>query len=152
MVTTSLKLKSKLTGRCYWEARYHDGTVVREDIEDWNPLSQKVRDWALIKRKGLVQIRLYCPDGKIAALGNPIDASDRLFQFKIAVAATGPVGRQTLANVIGIIDGTNGECTCFSWEYGNGLVGPFRDNFNDFKYGGPVTQRLDALALGVRPT
>lgn len=137
----ALQILSRLHRKSYWEVRYRDGKLVNETE----------CDWSLLPRKGLVEVRLYCPDGKVVALGNPIDASDRLFQFKIAVRYVGR-GGETMAHVIGVIDGTDGQCTIFAWEYGQGLVGPLKDNFNQMKYGGPVTANLDANVLGVKPS
>ena len=166
----------KARGQSYWIARYRH----RDDIYEWEC------DWGLVPRKGLTALVLQCPNGNWGVLENKGgNASDRLFQFKIATAEvsmggphcigvvdtkTGRVwgwdpvsklpvlgsmpGRKTLAHVIGIVNGLDGEAIMWSWEYHNHrLVGPFEDNVSPgrMNYGGGVTQDLYYDVLGIKP-
>jgi hypothetical protein len=132
-------VRARLTGRSYWSLRYMDGRVVTEGEVDWS----------LAPTKGRQSLRLYCPDGRVAELGNTEDATGRLFQLKVGLRSAG-AGKSTLAHVIGILSGLNGECRVYAWEPDPGrLVGPFADNVFAMKYqqiGG-----LSADVLGIRP-
>ncbi len=148
------KVRSVLAGRSWWQVRYTDGRVISE----WEGL-----DWLDLPRRGLVEGRLICPNGQTAVLGNTRDLSDRLFQFKVGVLSAGliPVQagglrlgahpkRQPLAHVMGVIHGTDGQCSLFAWDYGaKRLVGPLADNANALRYQqiGPI----HGPHLGVRP-
>lgn len=125
-------LKARIHRRPFWAVKYRDGTVVDETQRDWTELS----------RKELVEVRLHTPDGQCAILGNTVDASDRAFQFKVAVRSIGPEQRQAVAMVVGLIHGTDGRCTCYAWEYPGRLVGPFEDNVHHMSY-----QNVGALGL-----
>ena len=139
-------LRAKLTRRSQWVALRGAQTPVREWETDWSQLDQRrVND-----------LRLYCPNGKVAVLGNTAgNLQGRLFQFKLAVAVAGQ-GRGTQAHVIGRVDTPNGDCTCWAWEYAGGpdgrgrLVGPFRDTWPALRYGGAATAHMHADAVGVR--
>ena len=120
-------LMAMLHGRSYWEVRYHDGRVVRE----WEC------DWSMLPIRGRVEVRLACPNGRVAVLGNTKDATDRLFQFKcaqVSASVGGPSSRSVLAHVIGLIHGTDGQCTLYAWEFPGQLVGPLEDNANCLRY------------------
>jgi hypothetical protein len=105
-------------------------------------------DWSMLPRKGLVAVRLYCPNGQVAELGNSVDASDRLFQLKAAIAVAG-AGRATLAHLIGMVVGLNGEAQCAAWEYGPGRLLAFEDNVFSMRYRN--IGRLAAEHLGIKP-
>lgn len=138
LTLATAKLRSSVGRRSYWQARYKDGKIVSE----WDI------DWSLLPRKGLVEVRLVCPNGEVAVLGNPVDASDRVFQFKSAVARAG-ASTETMAHVIGIITSTNGDCKCAAWEPVPGRLVTFDDNVWDMKY-----QNVGQLAfahVGVKP-
>jgi hypothetical protein len=141
-------LVARLTGRSWWAVRYRDG----REIAEWHGL-----DWSLLPRRGLVEVRLYCPSGQVAVLGNSQDASDRLLQCKVASAQAGGGGRvtrQTEQHIIGMLTGPNGEGTFYAWSYvERRLIGPVRDHYWMLQLGGIATSggRLDADALGVSP-
>lgn len=132
-------LRARVTGRSYWQARYSDGRVISE----WE------RDWTALDKRGMVDVRLVCPNGQIAGFGNTVEAGDRLFQLKVAMVTAG-FGRGTLAHLIGLMNGTDGQCVCFAWDYQQGrLIGPFQDNANQMLY-----HQIGAISgphLGVKP-
>jgi hypothetical protein len=131
-------LRSRVTGRSYWSVRYRDGSMLHE----WE------RDWSLIPRRGLIAVRLYCPNGQIAELGNSVDAGDRLFQLKCGIRTAGS-GKATLAHIIGMVVGTDGQCQCAAWEPSPGRLVTFDDNVWDFRYQG--IGRLAMEHLGIKP-
>lgn len=132
-------LRARTTGRCWWRVRYHDGRVTNE----WDG-----PDWSLLPRTGLVAVRLYCPNGKVAELGNSVDASDRLFQLKGGTLTAGK-GRRTDFHLIGLVTGTDGQCRCAAWEYGPGRLLTFEDNVYAMQY--QSIGRLNFEVLGIRP-
>jgi hypothetical protein len=76
-----------------------------------------------MSRRGRQAIRLYCPNGKFAQLGDTHDATGKLFQFKIgqrnfSLGSSGATfsSQQTLAQVVGMVHGSSGECSLFAWE------------------------------------
>jgi len=96
-------------------------------------ITEGERDWSEVPPHGRQSLRLYCPNGQIAELGNSDNASGRLFQFKVGELRAG-VGRTTLAHVIGIVDGPNGECHCAAWDYDQGTLTTFTDNVYEMRY------------------
>lgn len=130
-------LRARMTGRSYWSVRYRDGSIIHE----WE------RDWSLIPRRGLVAVRLYCPDGNVAELGNSVDASDRLFQLKCGIRTAG-AGKATLAHIIGIIHGTDGQASCAAWEPDPGRLVTFEDNVFAMQY--QQIGRLSGDVLGIK--
>lgn len=131
-------LRARVQRRSYWRLRMTDGRIINEyDV-----------DWSLAPSAGRQALRLYCPNGKVAELGNPDDVTGRLFQFKSAIVTAG-AQHGTTAHVIGIIDGTNGECQCAAWEYGSERLVTFRDNVHAFQY--ESVGALNPDVLGIRP-
>ena len=132
-------IRTRMTGRSLWSLRYTDDRVVNEGEVDWS----------LAPYQGRQSLRLYCPDGRVAELGNTEDATGRLFQLKVGLRSAG-AGKSTLAHVIGILVGTDGQASCYAWEPDPGrLVGPFADNVFCFRY--QNIGRLSADVLGIRP-
>ena len=135
--------RARLARRAYWVLLHNGGRVIGE----WE------RDWSEAPYGGRRELRLYCPNGRVAVLGGTGDNTGRFFQFKIGLAAVGPgaSARGTLAQVIGRLDRPDGQCTCWAWEYGSPgrLVGPFQDRFPNLAYGGPVTTGMSPDVLGV---
>jgi hypothetical protein len=131
-------LRARVQRRSYWRLRYTDGRVVNE----WD------LDWSLAPFQGRQSLRLYCPNGQVAELGNSQDATGRLFQFKGATATAG-IGRTLDFHLIGLITGSDGACDCAVWEYASSRLVTFRDNVHHLAYGqrGP----LNADVLGIRP-
>jgi hypothetical protein len=137
-VMTPPALRARLTRRSLWSLRYTDGRVITEGEVDWS----------LAPHRGRQSIRLYCPDGRVAELGNTEDATGRLFQLKAGTLTAG-AGRRTDAHIIGIIRGLNGECRCAAWESDPGRLVQFEDNVFAMRY--QNIGRLSADVLGVRP-
>ena len=112
------------TGRSWWAVRYStlDGWAHEWDTEPGSPNGHK--DWPLLPRCGRQAVRLYCPHGKFAQLGDSQDATGKLFQFKIGLRhltlgshTNGAIETQSVSgHVIGMLTGTNGECILYAWE------------------------------------
>ena len=129
-------LRARVAGRSYWRLRYTDGRVVNE----WDV------DWSLAPRKGRQSLRLHCPNGQVAELGNSQDATGRLFQLKVAVTGMGGP-HWTWAHVIGIVDGFNGECQYAAWDYVRHELVTGRDNVNAMRYQNIGMLSPDVLGL-----
>lgn len=131
-------LRARITQRPYWAVRFTDGRIIAQ----WQ------RDWLDLPRKGRQSIRLYCPNSEVRELGSSVDATDRLFQFTVAVASSD--GRRgDLAQVIGMIHSTNGDCTLYAWDNQRGcVVGPLEDNAGALRYHG--VGKLSNLHLGIK--
>lgn len=110
-------LKAKLWGkRSFWAARY----LLRDEIFEWDC------DWLDLPRVGLVELRLHCPDGQIAVLGNSLGIDDRAFQFKTAELRVGE-GRKLAAHTIGVMNG-DGTALTYTWDYAtHQLIGPVQE-------------------------
>jgi hypothetical protein len=91
-----------------------------------------------------VAVQLVCPNGQVAELGNSVDASDRLFQFKTATTFHG-----TTAHVVGLITGMDGQCKYAAWEYGPKRLVTGVDSVFDFKY--QNVGRICADVVGIKP-
>ena len=137
---------ARMTGRPYWSLLYRDGTVINEWDAD---SSGKKVDWLTIPYRGRQAIRLYCPNGQMAELHGPTDATGLCFQFKRGEMSTSR-GHRVLAHVIGLITGTDGQCVLRVWEPGQGLLPPLLDNANHLAYGhvGPLCAAHLGIAAG----
>jgi hypothetical protein len=131
-------LRARVTRRSYWRLRFTDGRIVGE----WEV------DWSEVPTKGRQAIRLYCPNGQVAELGNTQDATDRIFQFKRGMLMAG-VGRGATYQVIGILEDTDGNCTCAAWDYAHQQLLTFSDNVHHMAF--DQTGRLEPDVLGIRP-
>lgn len=131
-------MRARVTGRSLWSLRYMDGRIISEGEVDWS----------LAPQQGRQSLRLYCPNGKVAQLGNTVDATGRLFQFKSGTFSTG-AGKSVRAHVIGLITGTDGQCQCAAWEYGTGRLVTFEDNVFSMQY--ENIGALSADVLGIKP-
>jgi hypothetical protein len=109
--------------RSLWAVRFSqfDAWVHEWDSDPGSPNGRA--DWPRLPRYGRQAVRLYCPNGKFAQLGDTHDASGKLFQLKLAqrsfAVGKGLQGfehRQALAQVIGMLHGLNGECVLYAWE------------------------------------
>jgi hypothetical protein len=116
-------LRSRVAGRSYWALLLTDGTIVPE----WQC------DWPLAPQKGRRALRLYTPAGTVATLDDGRDCTGRCFQLKVAHVTIGR-GRGTLAHLIGLIVGPNGECVCAAWDYEQRRLLTFRDNAHAMQY------------------
>lgn len=129
-----IPLRVRLSGRPWWQARYLDGKVVSE----WDTIPNLIlrngsrSRWEELSRVGLRGLALICPDGQYAALEAKRDYA--LFQFKVGGFQLGR-GNYCNAQVIGVVEGDNGECSCFAWEVAEKrLTGPFPDSVLNMRY------------------
>lgn len=143
-------IRSRFAGRSYWSVRYTDGKIINEwDDDPGSP--NKHADWPRIPYQGRQAIRLYCPNGQVAHLGDTVDATGRLVQLKVALSTAGQ-GRGVLAHFIGLIEGTDGQGKFYSWERtedGGGRLIQFADNVNDMAYHNLGQLNADALGLNM---
>ncbi len=133
-----------MAGKSFWVARFRDG----KEIAEWQ------LDWSLLPRKGLIEVRLHAPNGKVAVLGTTQDAPERFFQLKTATVSAalhgGTNSHRTDAHLIGMLTGTDGQCTLYAWEYGpRRLVGPLRDRWDMMQYG--MIRNISAEHVGAKP-
>src|SRR5581483_549167 len=123
-------VRYKLRGQSYWIALYTD----RDPIYEWDC------EWYDLPRAGLKELRIVCPNGQVGVLGKA-GGGDRVLQFKDAVAASEPIGRRTLAHVIGMLEDPHlpaGLATFFVWDYKERrLIGPVLDNVYSMQVYGP---------------
>lgn len=142
-------LRARLAGRSWWAVRYGDGRIIHEWDKDLGSPNGHA-DWPRLPYRGRQSVRLYCPDGKFAQLGDTRDATGKLFQFKGGVMTIG-LGRGTLYHLIGMVHGLNGECVCWSWEIqpdGTGVLrGPFEDNVYRMRYHNVGAVNADVMGL-----
>lgn len=156
-VITALDLAGEIraSGRSWWQARYRDGRVVSEWATTDGPQTAfALQDgassrWEELDRRGLVGLRLLCPDGSIGELATAREGS--MFQFKVGgITVGGPQPRQWCsAHVIGAVLGADGRSICRAWETGLGQLVEFEDNVYDMRYFhiGPLA--LENLGLRV---
>lgn len=134
-----------LSGRSWWQARYSDGRILSE----WDTLTDKVRlpiragnssRWEEISTKGMVGLRLLCPNGMAGELEAP--EGHRFFQLKaggidVGIGFTGSVTgvkRFCDAHIIGVVEDAEGNCLCRAWETKEQRLIEFRDNIYNMKY------------------
>lgn len=132
-------LRAFLHRRPYWELRLYGGRVVCETAVDWLDAP----------RRGRQALRLYCPDGQVAAFEAEGDGTGRFFQFKSAyITAGGPSG--TLAHVVGMVTGTDGTCLAAAWDCERRKLHRFTDNVYAFKYANVGRLSADHLGLDTK--
>lgn len=131
----------RMSGRSWWEAKYASG----KQIAEWETIQGKVLTplgnpatsrWEEIDKRGLVALRLLCPNGKAGALLT--SGSYNLFQLKsgVSTVTVAPAGvavnpEPTLHchyHIIGAVTDTNGTCECYAWDYQNKELLKFKDN------------------------
>lgn len=145
-------LKARFSGRSYWSIRYTDGTIISEwDADPGSP--NRHADWPRLPYRGRQALRLYCPNGQVAHVGDSLDATGRLVQFKVGLRTVG-IGEGVLAHVVGIIEGTDGQGRFYAWErlpggsgWLNGFPQGFEDNVNVMRYHNIGALSTDHLGL-----
>lgn len=144
------------SGRPWWQVRYRDGRVVSEWESVGGPPHLPLAEvgagsrWEDLDRRGLIGIRLLCPDGTAAALEAKEDR--KLFQFKLGgLSATtgGPHRHWCDAAVIGAVLDSEGRCVCRAWETGPRRLVAFEDNVHDMRYHAIGRLGLDNLGIAV---
>jgi len=140
------------SGRSWWQARYIDGRVLSE----WDTLVGskllpvsigRSSRWEEISKKGMIGLRLLCPNGMAGELEAP--EGYKFFQLKVGYfdIAIGKGGnhRSTGSHIIGVVKDDNGNCLCRAWNYKKQELLQFEDNVFDFKY-----EHLGILSLEVQ--
>lgn len=144
----------KHSGRSWWQARYSSGRVLSE----WDTLTGKLllpsgngksSRWEEVPKKGMVGLRLLCPNGMAGELEAP--EGHRFFQLKaggigvgIGVGGSG-VHRFCDAHIIGVVLDDKGNCLCRAWETKERCLIEFQDNIYNMKY-----QNIGQLSLEVQ--
>jgi hypothetical protein len=154
------------SGRPWWQVRYRDGRVRSE----WDtlpgserlPLAERVPPasarrvlgpasrWEDLDLKGLIGVRLLCPNGMAAELAAREDR--KIFQLKVGgLAVVGWAESRTWcdAQVIGAVTDPSGACVCRAWEMRERRLVEFEDNVFEMRYGGIGALSLDNLGLTV---
>lgn len=142
--------QTSTTGRSWWAVRYVNGTIINEwDDDPGSPNGHA--DWSRIPYAGRQAVRLYCPSGQVAHLGDTVDATGRLVQFKLGLRTIG-YGDHVLAHVIGIVEETDGQGRFYAWELqpdGSGYLTTFIDNVYEMQY--HAIGQLSSDHLGLVP-
>ena len=146
-MNTLTKQMLKVSGRSWWQCRYSNGRVLSE----WDTLTGRIllprpedggtSRWEDIDKKGMIGLRLICPNGMVGELEAPEGC--KFFQLKVAVAQVAH-GSKVLAHIIGVVENANGNCLCRAWDPLAGLI-EFRDNIYNFQY-----QKLGMIGLDVQ--
>ena len=116
----------RMSGRSWWEARYADGHTVAE----WDTLTTKLRlpflssktsRWEEVPKKGMVDLKLFCPNGMCGGLSAP--EGHKFFQLKTGSVGVkihggngGGVSHEQEAHIIGVVKDAEGNCLCRAWE------------------------------------
>jgi hypothetical protein len=141
----------KSSGRSWWQARYSSGKAVSE----WDTLiGQKLLPiglgrssrWEEVEKKGMVGLRLLCPNGMAGELEAPEDY--KFFQLKVGYfdiqMNKGGSSRSVKAHLIGVVENAEGDCQCKAWENPGNLIS-FKDNIYNMKY-----QNIGLISLTVQ--
>ena len=133
----------------WWQCRYRDGRVLSE----WDTLQARLlipvsgraagrtSRWEDIPKREMRGLYLLCPNGQAAAL--EANGDYLFFQLKVGVATMGQ-GTSCKAHLIGKVDGDDGRCICYAWEYEYGRLHRFEDNVTRMRY-----EQIGPLALDV---
>lgn len=127
------------SGRSWWQARFSDGHTVTE----WDTLTDKIKlpigvgktsRWELVPKKGMIGLRLLCPNGMAGELEAP--EGFKFFQLKAGGVMVGPGGTSHFqdAHIIGVVMDDNGRCFCRAWEYKTQRLIEFYDNVLNMEY------------------
>lgn len=115
----------RASGRSWWQCRYSDGKVLSEwDTFTGKSLSSGTSRWEEVPKKGMVGLRLLCPNGMAGELEAP--EGHRFFQLKLGhynVTLTfggntkTESSRSVDSHIIGVVRDAEGNCLCRAWEY-----------------------------------
>jgi hypothetical protein len=144
------------SGRPWWQVRYRDGRVRSEwdtlpgspglPLAELGPASR----WEDLDLKGLIGVRLLCPNGMAAELAAREDR--KIFQLKVGgLAVVGWAQSRTWcdAQVIGAVIDPSGACVCRAWEMRERRLVEFQDNVFEMRYRSIGALSLDNLGLTV---
>jgi hypothetical protein len=133
----------KASRHSWWQAKYSDGRILSE----WDTIlgtNFKSSRWEDVPKKGMIGLRLLCPNGMAGELAAPEGC--KFFQLKVGYAFALPGNnRKTGAHLIGVVDNANGNCLCRAWDYETKKLLEFRDNIYNMKY-----ENLGKLSLEVQ--
>lgn len=146
------------SGRSWWQARYSDGKVLSE----WDTLTGRIRlplglgkssRWEEAPKKGMVGLRLLCPNGMCGEL----EATEgcRFIQLKaggidVGFGQKGAATRRYCdAHIIGAILNTEGNCFCRAWETKERRLIEFYDNVFNMKYRNIGKLNLDVQGIRI---
>jgi hypothetical protein len=146
----------KQTGRSFWQARYTDGRILSEwdTGQSWMSknllpifLNSKTSRWEEVPKKGMIGLRLLCPNGMAGELEAP--EGYKFFQLKSGYfdLNMGAPGSQhsIRSHIIGVVNDANGNCLCRAWDYQKKELLQFNDNIYNMKF-----QNIGALGLEVQ--
>ena len=150
----------RLSGHAWWQARYSSGKVLSE----WDTLATRLllpsgngksSRWEEVTKKGMVGLRLLCPNGMAGELEAP--EGHKFFQLKVggALVSMGSGGyakrlnRYCDAHIIGVVLNSEGDCFCRAWEIQEKRLIEFRDNIYHMKYRNVGRLSLDVQQLKV---
>ena len=146
------------SGRSWWQARYAGRRVLSEwdtaqGVSKFLPIlaAGRTSRWEEVPKKGMVGLRLLCPNGMAGELEAP--EGHRFFQLKaggmdVGIGFTGGVGsakHSCDAHIIGVVEDIEGNCLCRAWETKEKRLIEFRDNIYGMKY-----RNIGALSLEVQ--
>jgi hypothetical protein len=86
-------------------------------------LSSRTSRWEEIPKKGMVGLRLLCPNGMVGELEAP--EGHKFFQLKVGSVGVkvsmgnngrNPLIREQEAHIIGVVKDDEGNCLCRAWE------------------------------------
>lgn len=146
------------SGRSWWQAMYASGKVLSE----WDTLPGRVQlplgagegsRWEEIPKKGLVGLRLLCPNGMAGELRAQGEFS--FFQLKTGgidrsislVTGGAKSGKFIDAHIIGVVYDVNGSCRCRAWDYRTKQLLQFDDNVTNFQFNNIGPLSLDVVGL-----
>ncbi len=148
----------KHSGRSWWQCRYSDGKVLSE----WDTAKKlllpvlaasRTSRWEEIPKKGMVGLRLLCPNGMAGELEAP--EGHRFFQLKaggVNVILSGDKSDSRHfceAHIIGVVTDITGNCLCRAWETKEARLIEFTDNIYDMKYRNISKLNLDVQGIRV---
>lgn len=146
----------RASGRPWWEVRYRGGRVVSEWdtilglgtslLPEWMTMNGRRSRWEELPKSGMIGARLLCPDGQVGEIVAARDAA--IFQFKVGQLRIGGE-RRCEAQVVGVIDNDQGDCSCFAWETAEWGLVRFTDNVHAFRYRTVGPLGIESLGLKV---
>lgn len=132
--------------RSWWQVRYESGKVINEwqtkqGIKLFFPTVAKAETtrWEELDKRNIRGLYLLCPNGMVGAL----EAGGDYQFFQLKSGAVSLQGRSLHSHIIGKVDGDDGHCVCYAWEYGAQKLIRFEDNVTNIVYRG-----IGALNLG----
>jgi len=136
------------SGHSWWQARYADGKVLSE----WQTIQTKLllpvssgrtSRWEEVPKKGMVGLRILCPNGMVGELEAP--EGYKFFQLKVGgvdISTSGKGGRRYMSgHLIGLVMEVNGRCLCRAWE-------PVPQSVQEYDV---LQKKYGELSLGYRP-